>query len=245
MPPSRSRRQGRSARRTASRSRRRRPRALDRAGDRRGGGEARRRPDRARIGTAVAEAVALLLPDSRPRPTSRAVPGARRRLPARGFSKTAASRPDGSDVVYAPSVKASSSDVAGSALRWRFSWRARAGASSASTRRRRRSTGSATGVASSSSATGWTAMSSVMRDRRGRRSRGVHRWRQHEHRDRAGIAEALRHRVHGRASPRSASRRLLREARLADRVPTQTAISVLTDAVRACDVRPLEPSGAA
>jgi trk system potassium uptake protein TrkA len=27
--------------------------------------------------------------------------------------------------------------------------------------------------------------------------------------------------------------------------PTQTAISVLTDAVRACDVRPLEPSGAA
>ena len=27
--------------------------------------------------------------------------------------------------------------------------------------------------------------------------------------------------------------------------PTQTAISVLTDAVRACDVRPLEPSGVA
>jgi trk system potassium uptake protein TrkA len=27
--------------------------------------------------------------------------------------------------------------------------------------------------------------------------------------------------------------------------PTQTAISVLTDLVRACDVRPLEPSGAA
>jgi trk system potassium uptake protein len=27
--------------------------------------------------------------------------------------------------------------------------------------------------------------------------------------------------------------------------PTQTAISVLTDIVRACDVRPLEPSGAA
>lgn len=27
--------------------------------------------------------------------------------------------------------------------------------------------------------------------------------------------------------------------------PTQTAISVLTDAVRACDVRPLEPTGAA
>jgi trk system potassium uptake protein TrkA len=27
--------------------------------------------------------------------------------------------------------------------------------------------------------------------------------------------------------------------------PTQTAISVVTDAVRACDVRPLEPSGAA
>jgi len=26
--------------------------------------------------------------------------------------------------------------------------------------------------------------------------------------------------------------------------PTQTAISVLTDAVRACDVRPLEPTGA-
>ena len=27
--------------------------------------------------------------------------------------------------------------------------------------------------------------------------------------------------------------------------PTQTAISVLTEAVRACDVRPLEPTGAA
>jgi hypothetical protein len=27
--------------------------------------------------------------------------------------------------------------------------------------------------------------------------------------------------------------------------PTQTAISVLTDLVRACDVRPLEPTGAA
>ena len=42
---------------------------------------AERRPDRARLVAALAEAVAVLLADGRPRPAPRAVRGARRRVP--------------------------------------------------------------------------------------------------------------------------------------------------------------------
>ena len=66
-PRPRSRRRGRSARRTASRCSRHRPRPVDRPRDRRGGDAARRRPDRARLLAALAAAVALLLADRRPR----------------------------------------------------------------------------------------------------------------------------------------------------------------------------------
>ena len=66
------------------RPRRDRPRAFDRGGHRARGDRAGRRPDRARLGAALAQAVALLLAHRRVRPPQRSVRGARRRLPRVG-----------------------------------------------------------------------------------------------------------------------------------------------------------------
>ena len=61
-----------------------RPRAGDRPGDHRAGARGRRRPDRARLGAALAAAVAVLLADGRLRPPQGALRGADRRVPAVG-----------------------------------------------------------------------------------------------------------------------------------------------------------------
>ena len=60
-----------------------RPRSLDRPRDRRRGDTSRRRPHRARLGAALATPVAVLLAHGRPRAATRAVRGARRRVPRR------------------------------------------------------------------------------------------------------------------------------------------------------------------
>ena len=65
------------------------PGALDRGGHRQGGHRAKCRPDRARLGAALAPAVPLLLADGRVRPAQRSLRGARRRLPRVGAREEA------------------------------------------------------------------------------------------------------------------------------------------------------------
>ena len=189
----------------------------------------RRRPHRPRLVGALAEAVALLLPDSRLRPSERALRGAGGRVPRRsvrgvgcgpvnavvigcgrvGSSVAKGLAADGWDVT----VVDESEDALG---RLGPDWRG----------------GFVVGHGMDVTV---LERAGVCERRRGRRRDGR---RQHEHRDRAGAAEAVRDRNRRRPYPRSRyERKLYADRGMSIVCPTQTAISGCSTTVRVDRVR--------
>ncbi len=197
--------------------------------DRRPGQGARRRSDRARLVAALAPAVGVLLADRRLRAPPRAVRGARRRVPA--------GRPRGGRCGYAEIVNViigCGSGRVGSSIAKLLQpegWDVTVidEKEEALSPARRELARGLRGRARHGHRDPRTRGSRGRRRRRRRDERG-----QHEHRHRPGREEALRDRLRRRARARSRRARSSTPSSGMHTVcPTQTAISALTDAVRA------------